>query len=74
MAPPEIARVRFSTQANLPGGFGVFAGVFLVVVVVAVVALPLLLLVPKTPGKTPKPPGKLACVENLTRAISGGAI
>ena len=70
MAPPEIARVRFSTRANLPGGFGVFPGVFLVVVVVAVVALPLLLFLPKTP----KPPGKLACVENLTRAISGGPL
>ena len=58
----------------MPGGFGVFPGVFIVVVVVAVVALPLLLLLPKTPGKKPKPPGKLACVENLTRAISGGPL
>ena len=56
----------------MPGGFGAFPVVFLVVV--AAVALPLLLLLPKTPGKTPKPPGKLACVENLTRAISGGPL
>ena len=40
--PPEIARVKFSTRANLPGGFGGPGGGFLVVV--AVVALPLFLL------------------------------
>ena len=56
MNPPEIARVGFYARTNLPGGFGVFPGGFFVVVAVA--ALPLLLLLQKPPGKTPKPPGK----------------
>ena len=70
MNPSEIARVGFFTRTKLPGGFGGPGGGFLVVV--AVVALPLLLSLPKTPGKTPKPPGNLVRVENFTRTISGG--
>ena len=69
MHPPEIVRVRFSTRTKLPGGFGCPGGVFLIVV--AIIALPLLLLLPKTPGKAPKPPGNLVRVENFTRTISG---
>ena len=56
----------------MPGGFGGPGGGFLVVV--AVVALPLFLLLLKPPPGPPKPPGKLARVENFTRAISGGGL
>ena len=54
----------------MPGGFGVFPGGFgnnrsSGKATTATTTK-------KTPGKTPKPTGKLACVENLTRAISGG--
>ena len=62
-AGPEIARVKFYTRTNLPGGFGGPGGGFLVVV--AVVALPLLLLLLKPPPGPPKPPGKLVCVEKI---------
>ena len=68
--PPEIARVGFSTQTKLPGGFGGPGGSFLVVV--AAVALPLLLLLLEPPPGPPKPPGNLVRVENSTQAISGG--
>ena len=56
---------------------GLYAHIGIVVaflVVVAVVALPLFLLLLKTPPGPPKPPGNLARVENHTRAISGGGL
>ena len=53
------------------GVFCVFPDVFLAVV--AVVALPLLLLLPKTPGTTQNTPGNLVRVKNYTRTISGAA-
>ena len=58
--PPEIARVKYSMQTDLPGGFARPGGGFLVVV--AVVALPLFLLLLKPPPGPPKPPGKLVRV------------
>ena len=64
--------MKFSTRTNLPGGFGGPGGGF--IVVVAVVALPRCLLLLKPPPGPPKPPGKLARVENLTRAVSGGSL
>ena len=72
--PPEIARVKDSTRTNLPGSFCGPGDRFFVVV--AVVALPLFLLLQKTPPGPPKPPGNLARVENhtSTRAISGAGL
>ena len=68
--PPEIARIRFSTRTNLPGGFGGTGGGFVdnrnsgKATTATKTRKP-------HPGP-PKPPGKLVRVENFTRAISGG--
>ena len=69
--PPEIARVGFFTRTKLPG---VFCAVPDLLAVVAVVALPLLLSLPKTLGKKQNMPGNLVRVKNPTRAISGGRL
>ena len=70
--PPEIARVKFSTRTNLPGGFGGPGGGFSNnrnsgKATTATTTK-------KPPPGPPKPPGNLVRVENPTRAISGGGL
>ena len=69
---PEIARVKFCTRTNLPGGFGGPGGGFSNnrnsgKATTATTTK-------KPPPGPPKPPGKLVRVKNITPAISGQSL